>query len=278
MASNHSDLCGVPSAMPRESISSWLSRLALSQGESLPVIARYCKIKLVPDFDLMTIKPHIRRMSLIAGIPLKTFSDAKKIFSSVHSIDALGHTYLLFANSKPKYRFCPMCLKSDKDPYFRVEWRFKAWRVCLFHYCLLEDHCANCKTPVTLPLDMFNSGFKNSGIGSLSMCANCGEFLTKVMPALTDNFSDRRLSKQDLLLITNSRALMASFYFKKFKIEGFAKQYKLGSMKQVNKAKIFPWDKFEWTADSWREALITTYSTEIDDLLQPNAENHSNGR
>ena len=252
MTSKHSDLCGVPTAMPRESLSSWLSRLALSQGESLPVIARYCKIKLAPDLDLTTIKPHIRRMSLIAGIPLKTFSDAKKIFSSVLSIDKLGHTYLLFANSRPKYRFCPMCLKTDKDPYFRVEWRFKAWRLCPIHQCLLEDHCANCKTPVTLPLDMLNSGLKRSGIGSLSMCAHCSEFLTKVKPAFIDELIDRRLSKQDHLLITNSKALMASFYFKKFKIDGFTKLYKLKSMKQVNKAKIFPWDEFTWTADSWR--------------------------
>ena len=66
------------------------------------------------------------------------------------------------------------------------------------------------------------------------------------------------------LLLNESKALMASFYFKKFKIDGFTKLYKLKSMNQVNKAKIFPWDDFMWTADSWREVFMTACSTEID--------------
>jgi hypothetical protein len=35
-------------------------------------------------------------------------------------------------------------------------------------------------------------------------------------------------------------------------LPSFTKLYKMKSMKQVNKAKIFPWDEFTWTADSWR--------------------------
>lgn len=46
--------------------------------------------------------------------------------------------------------FCPLCLKADKQPYFRRMWRFSLDIVCLEHGCLLHDGCRQCGAPIDL--------------------------------------------------------------------------------------------------------------------------------
>lgn len=44
-------------------------------------------------------------------------------------------------------QYCPVCLKTDEDPYFRRSWRMAYQFVCPDHQCLLMDACA-CGAPV----------------------------------------------------------------------------------------------------------------------------------
>ncbi|MFA9441802.1 TniQ family protein [Uliginosibacterium sp. sgz301328] len=43
-----------------------------------------------------------------------------------------------------RMQYCPVCLAEDKDPFFRLQWRF-AWHcICVRHGCQLLETCPHC--------------------------------------------------------------------------------------------------------------------------------------
>lgn len=51
-------------------------------------------------------------------------------------------------------QFCPLCLKTDAIPYFRVKWRFAWTVVCDEHSVMLCDRCPACFAPI----DFYHGG------------------------------------------------------------------------------------------------------------------------
>lgn len=45
-------------------------------------------------------------------------------------------------------QFCPLCLASDKQPYYRYQWRLAWHTVCEEHQCRLLDSCSDCRNPI----------------------------------------------------------------------------------------------------------------------------------
>ncbi len=79
--------------------------------------------------------------------------------------------YLLRHRSIAYHRFCAACLATDKTKYFRLEWRFKCWRWCPIHSCLLRERCPHCNKVVMLPGDMYSAGPEGLGIATLDRWA-----------------------------------------------------------------------------------------------------------
>jgi hypothetical protein len=44
-------------------------------------------------------------------------------------------------------QWCPECLSSDGDPYYRKRWRLAFTTACLDHHCILHDRCEDCQAP-----------------------------------------------------------------------------------------------------------------------------------
>lgn len=42
-------------------------------------------------------------------------------------------------------KYCPICLREDKVPYFRKKWRVIFYNICHKHSCYLYEHCSSCK-------------------------------------------------------------------------------------------------------------------------------------
>ena len=74
--------------------------------------------------------------------------------------------------------YCPLCLKNDKEPYFRKNWRLSISVICITCGIHLHEKCPKCKKPVV---------FFRSDIGNrhkqppkkISNCYNCGYELSK---------------------------------------------------------------------------------------------------
>ena len=71
------------------------------------------------------------------------------------------------------FQFCPLCLSSDKNPYYRRHWRLAFVTACPLHACLLWDRCPHCASPVNpvrseiaLPLNRIDE--------NLMTCFRCG--------------------------------------------------------------------------------------------------------
>lgn len=53
-------------------------------------------------------------------------------------------------------RYCPQCLKEDKIPYFRKEWKVVFSTICVQHHCFLHDSCPHCKSTLNIS-KMYNN-------------------------------------------------------------------------------------------------------------------------
>lgn len=69
-------------------------------------------------------------------------------------------------------RFCPVCLREDKVPYFRRSWHVVFNTICLKHLCYLYDSCPNCSTKLNI-----SKMFKNNN--DFTYCYKCGFELKK---------------------------------------------------------------------------------------------------
>lgn len=47
-------------------------------------------------------------------------------------------------------KFCPICLRKDKVPYFRQSWKFIFITTCVEHNCFLYDSCPECNSKILL--------------------------------------------------------------------------------------------------------------------------------
>lgn len=69
-------------------------------------------------------------------------------------------------------KFCPVCLKKDKIPYFRLSWKFIFVNICKEHNCYLHDACPICNSKISI-IKMYQN--KQSYI----YCHKCGFDLRK---------------------------------------------------------------------------------------------------
>ncbi len=69
-------------------------------------------------------------------------------------------------------KYCPICLREDKVPYFRKTWRVVFYNICHKHKCHLYEHCPSCKTNLDIS-QMYKNKFP------YTYCHKCGFELRK---------------------------------------------------------------------------------------------------
>jgi len=152
-----------PKPLPDELLSSWLVRTALGHGQKphafcqsvwpgKPIWPRdidsFGSAELVADMALRTATP-------LANAVATTLSAYEG--DLVRSFFALGRTkwvlHLGIFHRKRKHgglQYCPQCLSSDTDPYFRRLWRVAFAVCCTRHSVILRDSCPDCGAPLAL--------------------------------------------------------------------------------------------------------------------------------
>jgi transposase-like protein len=81
-------------------------------------------------------------------------------------------------------QYCPWCLVSDKEPYFRRHWRLAFVVLCPAHRALLLDRCQKCGAPVSYERQSPNT-FTYNEPWILTQCHQCG---TDLREWATDRF------------------------------------------------------------------------------------------
>jgi len=168
--------------LPDEILSSWLVRVALANGCDPMVITGL----LWPNWRCWTVdidrglsQEQSQRASIASGIR-DSLINATSISSVTQDIrntpnkQALSPWITTLGTRNRKRRtglqYCPACLKSDLNPFFRLQWRFAWHTVCKRHQRLLLDRCTHCMAPVTAHL-------LDASDGLVTKCYRCRQDL-----------------------------------------------------------------------------------------------------
>jgi len=101
-------------------------------------------------------------------------------------------------------RYCPICLKEDKIPYFRKSWKLAFSSICLKHNCFLYTSCARCNRPLSI-LKMYKDKLP------FGNCHKCGFELKKARKTgIRGRYLSARSSQQKILSVLNQG--YAKFY------------------------------------------------------------------
>lgn len=235
-------------------MSSWLSRLALSQGSELSDVVRFLGLNTRQDVDVQATGQAISDIRVACGLDDKAFCVAERIMTHLARVSNSG--YLASTGRRARFRFCPLCIGEAHVPHYPIHWRFIAWRACPRHACIMEDHCPHCKSAITMPTDLFKAGPENQGVGILDRCLNCAMKLTTVTPVLIPGNNTGCLSEWDLRLIANGRALLATLYHGNFRIAGDGRKHSVAGVDRIRRHGGIP-SKLSWLSpDSFRTTPV----------------------
>ncbi len=150
-----------PEPLPDELFSSWLCRLALANVLEPTYFTRLelpSMNLLQQDFDLFCDDKYLNILSAKTDIAKAALS--KTLLSSLIG-NYLTDIYLTGQNreilackvrggyrQRSGQQFCPLCLKEDKNPYYRKHWRLTAMTVCAKHRRILQVQCPFCGSTV----------------------------------------------------------------------------------------------------------------------------------
>ena len=218
---SHSDaadfLIGIPEPIGFESPASWLARAALSQGVSPKELLAHFGFHKKVDPDLFMTGKAAMRISVVCQLPLGKFDFAVRMFDNLKSIDPTGEIFLLERKQLAEYRYCPVCLHLSRTKHFMVHWRFRAWRHCPLHRCMMEDSCPRCGSLVQLPTDLMNAGPEKQGIAFLDQCGVCGHKLSRHWDQVWGLVDQYSVSDWKWSQLVNGRATLSAIYHRELR-------------------------------------------------------------
>ncbi|WP_095159877.1 TniQ family protein [Pseudomonas sp. Irchel 3E13] len=184
-----------PQPKQGEILSSWLVRLAFSNGFPLHTffnsllgykgaiwtrdIDRHPSEQFLQLVNEQTQQPLSVLRSMTLSAYEGTYFPELPLHGDVTWLLALGVYHR--DHKRAGVQYCPLCLKTDSTPYYRMLWRIASTVICPVHYCAMEDDCPRCHAPVM---------FHRHGIGrhkipyveDLRHCYQCSLDLGGVSP------------------------------------------------------------------------------------------------
>lgn len=205
-------LIGMPEPIGFESPASWLARAALSQGVSPRELLVHFGFHNRVDPDLFMTEKVAHRLLDACQLSSEKFDFAVHLFANLKHIDPVGEIFLLKWKKSAEYRYCPVCLHLSKTKHFMVHWRFRAWRHCPLHHCMMEESCMRCGALVLLPTDLMSAGPKKKGIAFLDRCRVCDHKLSSHWDKVYGTVDQSSVSEWKWSQFVNGRATLAALY------------------------------------------------------------------
>lgn len=184
--------------LPGESLRSWVARLCLSNLLFPRQILRGVRYAAENDIDLIPSTSLIDRVCTISNTEesIVLASTAQRYvgwgierIGSCYERTPLWHAY--YRNSEDAYVYCPVCLRNDEIPYFRIAWRFAIYIFCPRHGCEMLDRCPHCQAPVDPLYQRFGLAGSKATWHPLNRCGVCGslyEAAPEISASRTEDF------------------------------------------------------------------------------------------
>lgn len=204
---------GVPPPQQFEAPSSWLSRLALAQGCSLLELLEFLELDTVADVDRVMHGAALVELRRRCSLRDEDFRIAGHVMANLNRASRLADAAMLKnLMRRPRFRYCPCCLKERRVAYLDIHWRFADWRYCPAHNCLMEEACWRCRSSLLYPADMPSSTAGLAGYGTQSRCLACTADLTAAIHCPADPALSTSLAKHEACWLLNGRALLAALH------------------------------------------------------------------
>lgn len=147
-----------PKPYPDELLSSWLMRIAIRSGFNLNTLCRQLlesEHATPREIDRVYSDTLIQRLAEGTG-------QSQEIVRKSTLADDEGYVYLNRGYGMNHWIFpttvfekmahnglayCPECLATDAEPYYRKSWRYAFNPVCAVHHRFLRQTCPSCKAP-----------------------------------------------------------------------------------------------------------------------------------
>lgn len=243
-------LVDVPNHEFMESPSSWLTRLALRQVVSPRELESYLDLSIRVDCEMALARTSFEELANRIAEISGSFRMVDTVMQRLRKIDLNGDRYLLRRRSVAYHRYCAACLATDRIKYFRLEWRFKCWRWCPIHVCLLQERCPHCNKEVMLPGDMYRAGPDGLGIATLDRCLHCAELLTTGWQTFVGSLEEDDLTTpREQALTSNGRSVLAALLCGRLRMKGVPKIYSFKQLKNIELLGYLPHVNFQLSHD-----------------------------
>lgn len=203
-------LVNVPEPQSYEAGSSWLCRLALSQGISLKELLAFLQFDRSDraHFDRVLLGKRLARLRELCKLPEDALVIHERVCRSVEMVDPTRITEILLSfEGKPTFRYCPQCFREMRIPYIPIHWRFMAWRWCPVHDCLMEETCQFCGKRQRCPVDLATTVGGKDGLPWFNRCQYCGRLLSEA-----SSICARKIRGAERYLLEQGRAFLASLF------------------------------------------------------------------
>lgn len=247
-------LVNVPEPQLFEAASSWLSRLALSQGISLTELMAFLHLdsrdRIHLDRDLRDAR--LSELRTLCKLPQTVLQVHERIACSLEKLDPerlVG--FLNMSESKAIFRYCPACLREMRVPHVPIHWRFMAWRWCPMHDCLMEEVCHHCGRAQHSPVDLASADSGKSGFPWFSRCQHCSRSLGEAIP-----ISARELSHAEHYVLQQGRAFLASMFHGHYRNGGSGAISDLVNLSSHVRLKTFS-QELKFLSPAWRREWMS---------------------
>lgn len=232
-------LVATPTPMIDESPASWLMRTSQMHGVAFHPLLELLGVHQCPDPDVLMC---VEQLAYIASGSGRNRGEMERLALAFRSVRMLPRLRVLLnftASGRPSYRYCPACLAEDAVPYFRIEWRFRDWRVCPHHLIPMREDCPVCGRNISgMAVSLKLDGFQNTQ--QLDVCSRCSSHLwTADMCVTTDQYANADTGAQ--------RAIVSAVVHGFFRIEGYSRK--------------LPLDFYLWLREHQSWANISALST-----------------
>ena len=201
---------GVPAPFDFEAPSSWIGRLALSQGCALEELLRFLDLPAAPDLDQTMHGAALAELRRKCSLPRRSFGIAGAVMAGFNKVGMSSWRLAFDSAGGPAFQYCPVCLRARTTPHFDIQWRFLDWRYCPLHNCLMESSCWRCRLPICYPRDMATSVAGRRGSASQRRCLNCTADLAAAKHCFVNPATSSTLTELEACWLANGRALLAS--------------------------------------------------------------------
>lgn len=143
-----------PRPLPGESLSSWRQRAALANGFTLfprapgELVRSDSDLKPGPNAVAWLAANHGILPQEVAHMTLASLDGILLRFRGGASVPRWVLPLRYTRRDRPfGFPFCPLCLREDVEPYFRLRWRLSLSSICPSHGVRLVDACSRCGHP-----------------------------------------------------------------------------------------------------------------------------------